>query len=353
MSFFVLFCGLRSILSLLAARMPVRYDDPGVEPRLDNETELTQELVYLISDIQQHNFSMHRHGFRGTHVKVQGIVKGTLTVPELSDELAQGICAQPVTYDIALRFANEPSFLQDDRAPGPRGCSMKVFSDPIQDLTFNNAPILELKDMPTTVEIFRIREKYFREPEKIAQAIKKRPDKDLQMAPAQLPNQHFLSYTMYSQSAYRWGPYVVKYALFPTMDVPECKIEDSSDPDQHSEWLREYFAKNEMTYDFRVQFCEDIEKQPVEDASVQWDEEESPFKTVGKVVFPKQDSFDPARRSFWDDQMKLNVWAGSEEHRPLGSVNRLRKSLYAMSQRKRSKINNADLVEVGSIDQIP
>jgi hypothetical protein len=335
--------------------MPVRYDDPGVDPTLPNEDELTQEIITLINRVQDHNFSMHRHGFRGTHVKVQGLVKGKLKVlPHLPMQLAQGICATPgAEYDVALRYANEPSFLQDDRAPGPRGCSMKLFADPVQDFTFNNAPILELKDMPTTVEIFRIRERHFREPEKIAEEVQKRDDKELQMAPSQLPNQHFLSYTMYSQAAYRWGPYVIKYALFPTTEVPETPIEESSDPEQHSEWLREYFASNEMTYDLRVQLCEDINKQPVEDASVEWDEEKFPFQTVAQVVFPKQDSFDTKRGAFWDDHMKLNVWDGREEHRPLGSVNRLRKSLYEASKRKRAELNNAEIVEVKSVDQIP
>lgn len=87
-----------------------------------------------------------------------------------------------------------------------------------QDLTFNNAPVLELRDLPTTVQIFTIRERHFRNPGEIAKVpdMKKRDDLELQQAPMQLPNQHFLSYTMYSQSAYRWGPCVAKYALFPT-----------------------------------------------------------------------------------------------------------------------------------------
>lgn len=333
--------------------MLVKYDDPGVEPPIKNEPELIQEVITLINRVQEHNFSLHRHGFRGTHVKVQGIVKGHLTIPELPEELTQGIFAKPATFDIALRYANEPSFLQDDRAPGPRGCGMKIFSDPTQDLTFNNAPILELKDLPTTAEIIAIREKHFREPEKITEAVKQRNDKDLQLAPAQLPNQHILSMVMYSQSAYRFGPYVAKYALFPTAEVPETKIEDSSDPDQHSKWIQEYFANNQMTYDLKVQLCEDLQKQPVEDASIQWDEDKFPFRTVGQVVFPSQNSFDPARRSFWDDHMKLNVWAGLDEHTPLGSTNRLRKSLYTHSQKKRAELNSAEIIDVKSIRQIP
>jgi hypothetical protein len=105
--------------------MPVRYDEPAVELPVANEAELTQEIISLINRVQDHNFSIHRPGFRGTHVKVQGLVKGDITIPELPEELAQGICAKPAKFDVALRFANERSFLQDDREPGPRGCSMK------------------------------------------------------------------------------------------------------------------------------------------------------------------------------------------------------------------------------------
>lgn len=53
--------------------------------------------------------------FRGTHVKTQGIVKGTLTVlPHLPAHLAQGFFKQTggQQYAVAGRFANEPSKLQ-------------------------------------------------------------------------------------------------------------------------------------------------------------------------------------------------------------------------------------------------
>ena len=195
---------------------------------------------------------------RATHVKNQGIVKGTFTVmPNLPEHLAQGICSLANAkhpHRVAIRFANEPSFLQDDRAPGPWGCGMKVFNvegsfmdcagerTKTQDFTFNNTPVLELRDVKTCVEVFTIGEAHFREPEKIAPEMKKRKDAQLQMAPTQLPNQHFLSFNMYSQSAYRWVPIVVKYALFPGTNMQEDlasqTIQDDSDPEVHSQWLR-------------------------------------------------------------------------------------------------------------------
>lgn len=354
----------------------VRYNDPDVEPKIDDEAELQSELFDIIRRTQEHNFSMHRHAFRATHVKTQAIVKGELSIlPDLPEDLAQGIASHEnasTRHPIAIRFANEPSFLQDDRSPGPRGCGMKVFNvigsflddkgtkTKTHDLTFNNAPVLELRDVKTTVEIFTIRERHFREPDKIEPELNKRSDKQLQKAPMQLPNQHFLSYTMYSQSAYRWGSYVAKYALFPTGEhqaalAKSHRITDSSSPEQHSEWLREWFrGDKDATYDFRVQLCQNLTSQSVEDTSVQWDETAFPFRTVGKVtLFAGQDVFGADRRAFWDDHMKLNVWYGLKDHQPLGSVNRLRKELYQRSSGFRAHTNAAGIKDVSTVDQIP
>ena len=353
----------------------VKWNDADVEPKIEDEDGKIKQLCDLANKIQQRNFAHHRHGFRTTHVKTQAIVKGSMTVTsDLPQHLAQGIFKKGgSTYPLGIRYANEPIFLGDDRAPGPRGCGMKVFGvdgpgdfldsageqTHTQDFTFNNAPLLELTDLPTTLEIFTLREKYFDDPDKLSEEVGKRKDKDLQFAPAQLPNQHFLSYTMYSQSAYRYGDCVAKYALFPTgkfqQDLAEqAKITDKSDHEQHSIWLRDYFTSNDAEFDFRIQLCQNLEQQPVEDTSQPWDEERYPFETVAKVTLAKgQDVFESKRRAFWDDNMKLNTWYGLEQHQPLGSVNRLRKTLYQASVKKREELNANKTVLVKDIDQIP
>lgn len=349
----------------------VKWDDPKVEPKVQGEEDRIDQIIGHVTNGQRQNFAHHRHGFRGTHVKSQGIVKGTMTIEKsLPSHLAQGLFATPGEHPIAIRYANEPSFLQDDRAPGPRGMGMKVFNvegefmdavgsrNHVQDFTFNNAPILELRDVTTTAEIFDIRMRNFNDGEALKREIEQRSDKDLQFAPAGLPNQHFLSYTMYSQSAYRYGDFICKYQMTPTsklqQDLENSKITDSSDRDQHSKWLHEYFQKNDAEYDFRIQLCRDLEKQPVEDTSVQWNEEQAPFETVAKIIIPAgQDPMEPQRRAFWDDKVKLNVWYGLKAFQPLGSVNRLRKKVYQHSSAERQKVNATKIDEVASINQIP
>ncbi|KAM0723508.1 hypothetical protein Q7P37_000495 [Cladosporium fusiforme] len=350
----------------------IRYDTQGVEPSVPNESEKIHALHGLVNSIQQKNFACHRRGFRGTHVKTQGIVKGKLTVlPDLPEHLSQGLFSNSeAEHDVAMRFANEPSFLQDDRKPGPRGCGMKVFDvdgefmDPAgeesrsHDFTFNNAPLIELRDLPTCLEIFQLREKHFDDAPGLEKALKQREDSDLQFAPQGLPNRHFLSYTMYSQSAFRFGDYIAKYALFPTgkkqRELALCQITEDSDASQHSTWLREYHRQHEAEFDFRVQLLRNLDEQKIEDCSKPWDEETYPFETVARVVLPRgQDAFDPQRRVFWEDNMKLNPWYGLEAHRPMGSINRLRKSLYQRSVAKRNELNAAHAKVVSSLDQIP
>jgi hypothetical protein len=49
--------------------------------------------------------------------------------------------------------------------------------------------------------------------------------------------------------------------------------------------------------------------------------------------------------------MKLNPWDALAEHQPLGSINRLRKTVYEMSAKNRQAINA--IKRVNSIDEIP
>jgi hypothetical protein len=186
----------------------LRGDAPGVEVQKPDEEEKAKLIGETMNKLQQHNFDQHRHAFRATHVKTQGIVKGKLTVlPDLPSHLQQGLFKQPgKSYNIAARYANEPVFLQSDQAPGPRGLSLRIFDvegkrlegadqdATTQDFAFNNAPMIELTDIDTCLEIMQLREKYFDSPVKLAAATKLRTDAIKQSAPgvSLLLNSHLL-----------------------------------------------------------------------------------------------------------------------------------------------------------------
>ncbi|OCL08507.1 heme-dependent catalase [Glonium stellatum] len=347
------------------------WDAPGVETvKLDEEVK-AQAIAETMNRMQKHNFDKHRHAFRATHVKTQGIVKGKLSVLlDLPSHLRQGIFAEPgKTYDVAARYANEPVFLQPDQAAGPRGSSMKVFgvrgelledgnkSSPTQDFFFNNAPMIELTDIDTCLEIMQLREKHFDDPMTLKVKTALRTDAVKQTAPFLLPSTNLVSIDFYTQSAFRFGDFYGHIALFPADDAmtekASEKVKSGQSSEALSEWLKEYLEKRGVKYHIKLQLGTDPAHHPTEDASVVWDEATAPYQTLGLLEFPPQNSFSPERRAFWEDHMLLDPWGGLAAHRPLGSINRLRKIVYRQSQQQRDRLNATKSWDVGSIDQIP
>ncbi len=74
----------------------------------------------------------------------------------------------------------------------------------------------------------------------------------------------------------------------------------------------------EGVWEFRVQLCRDLERQPVEDPTVQWDEKEAPFQRVATIIVRPQDSWDAERVDAVNERMRFAVWTGFAAHRPLG-----------------------------------
>lgn len=245
------------------------WDSSGVEMDIPGEEEKTEQIKDVMARMQKRNFDLHRHAFRATHVKTQGIVKGKLQVlPDLPEHLRQGIFAHPGrTYDVAARYANEPYYLQRDQEPGPRGLGMKVFgasgprlegvdeSVTTQDFLFNNAPMIELTDVNTTLEIMSLREKYFDDPAALGRHLKLRTDLIKQHAPYMLPNTNIISHSMYTQSAFRFGNWYGHMALFPILE-PQTSSNDKVKSDDPacvlSDWLFDYFNGKEAKYEFKV-----------------------------------------------------------------------------------------------------
>ncbi|KAL2073184.1 hypothetical protein VTL71DRAFT_10508 [Oculimacula yallundae] len=340
----------------------VRWNS-GVEKIPPGEAEDIQAVADMINEMQKAQYNNHRHMYGGTHARTQGVVKGKLIVGELPPHLAQSLFSQPAEYPLAMRYSSEPGDPGlDDRIPQPRGLAMKIFNVhgemfdigkdyPTQDIEFNSAPAIELADAKTTKEIFELRLKYGGDKKELYKHYEARNDTDLQKSRDQVPNKHLEVRT------YRFGDYVIKYSLVSSGETQKSR-EDTVKPESHpdhilSDWLKEFHGNYEAEYLFQVQFCENIEEQPIEYAGTPWDEEKFPWQTVGKVVIPKQDSFIPVRKAFWEDHMRLDPWHGLKSFQPLGSPNRLRRAVYPASSALRRQVNGRKEVHLTSIDQIP
>jgi hypothetical protein len=98
-------------------------------------------------------------------------------------------------------------------------------------------------------------------------------------------------------------------------------------------------------WEFRVQLCRDLQRQPVEDPTVEWDEDEAPFVRVGILRAPAQDSWDPKLVKTVDEETRFSVWTGVDAHRPLGNINRARRDTYRHSADFRADFNGCPYSE--------
>ena len=117
--------------------------------------------------------------------------------------------------------------------------------------------------------------------------------------------------------------------------------------------LHDYYSSNAATYTLRAQFASDTSKHAVEDASTEWDTNTAPWHDLATVEFPAQETFSAERRVWWEDTIALSPWNGIKAHRPLGSINRLRRTVYAMSRAKRQEGNSKVVSFPRSADEMP
>jgi hypothetical protein len=93
-----------------------------------------------------------------------------------------------------------------------------------------------------------------------------------------------------------------------------------------------------------VQLQKDAHRQPIEDASIEWKESETPFIPVAKIRIPKQ-KFDSLAQLQFADILTFTPWHSVGEHRPLGNINRSRKALYYEMAKLRQAMNGVQHYE--------
>lgn len=119
---------------------------------------------------------------------------------DLPPHLAQGMFKKPGSYDVIMRYSSLTPKIVPDNAAAPRGIGMKIFGiegeklwgedKKTQDWTFNNYPILELRDPQTTYDIADALERNWNDLPTFADEQSKRVDADVATLGGQLPKQH-------------------------------------------------------------------------------------------------------------------------------------------------------------------
>jgi catalase len=170
------------------------------------------------------------------------------------------------------------------------------------------------------------------------------------------PETHILGETFFSQAALRYGDYVAKICVVPASDNLKALTGKHLDHSKHSalrDAVLEFFKTETAEWEVKVQLATDLERMPVEDASVKWPEDESPYVPVGRLVAKPQNAYSSERRIFVDELLTFNPWHGLLAHQPLGSVMRARKVAYPIASSYRRTQEQRPIVEPKSIGELP
>lgn len=350
---------------------------PDIETITEDEDDTIAALNEVLHDILETTSAHYGHAVRSVHAKSHGLIDGELEVlPDLPPELAQGMFATPGRHPAVLRISTNPGDMLHDSISVPRGLALKIMEvdgprldgaeGRTQDFVMVNGPVFSAKDAKAFLKSLKLLAKTTDRAEwakKALSAVLRGTERALEavgggsatlQTMGGAPNVHPLGETYYTQTPFRYGDHIAKLSLVPVSDALTRHTDEIVDikgrPDALRETIAEAAKAGPMEWDLRVQLCRDLDTMPIEDPTVEWPEQDSPFLTVARLRAAPQPGWSEARAAIVDETLRFSAWTGLEAHRPLGSVNRARRAPYKMSADFRAQVNGCPIHEPARVD---
>lgn len=353
---------------------PVLYA-PTVETVSDDEADVIAELRETMLRMSATMHEHTGHAMRSVHAKSFGLLRGTVQVlPDLPPALAQGLFASPETYDLVARFSTPPSEQLDDRVSLPRAVALKVLGvqgqrlpgsegATTQDFLMVDGPVFAAKNakdflrqvklLATTTDKAEGGKRMLSVLLRGANAVLNAVGVESTAVQAMGGHEqvHPLGATFFTQVPLRYGQHIAKLSLAPVSNTLTPLIDAplgdnlAKHPDGLREAIVQFFAANAAEWELRAQLNTDLQKMPIEDASAQWSEEESPYLPVARIRIASQSAWHDQRSPSIEDRLSFNPWHGLEAHRPLGGVMRARREVYPSSVAFRGEANGCPVHE--------
>jgi catalase len=327
--------------------------DP-VETLAPDEAGLAAALAATIDQIiqQQHAASAApKVALRDAHAKIIDLVRGELRVADdLPPALAQGVFQPGARYRAWVRLSNGDGAVRSDGVRDGRGLAIKLcgLGDDLgerlpgdseratQDFLMIDNPVFFVRD--ATAYLAFARDKAAgRSPLRwvFAHAPWHWRLRELCiMLRLQQDPPSVLAQTFHSMTPFRLGPQVVKLRARP--ELPAAPRADHGF-DSLRAALVDQLAAGPARFAIEVQPRGDRDL-PIEDATAPWPEAVAPFHKVATLELPVQPAPSAAQRAF-GDRLSFSPWHGLLAHRPLGSLNRMRRAVYPSAARTRHGLN--------------
>jgi len=299
---------------------------------------------------------------RALHAKGTGALAELTVLSNLPEHARAGLFATPATYRAYVRYSNGSGVRQADAKGDVRGLAIKVVG-------VSGKKIIPGMEGETTQDFLLIRAPSipFRNADEFIAVVTAAGQSPLLLLPRVIgrlglgralgllpdvarglrePMRSVATTQYFSAAPIRYGAYAVHYAL-----APQTKSEPNGSIPPSADYLREDLARRlaegPVVYDMRVQFYVDEATTPIEDASVEWKEKDTPFVTVARLTLPKQDIDGARGRKIADfvEGLSFDPWHALEAHRPLGNVMRARNHAYRLSTKERGAAGEPDGTE--------
>ncbi|HEX7640682.1 MAG TPA: catalase family protein [Burkholderiaceae bacterium] len=273
---------------------------------------------------------------RDAHPKMHGLVKAEFIVePDLPREWRVGIFREPITYTAWIRFSNQSARIQSDLKGDIRGMAIKLMDVPGEKLlapqqycdtqdfmlistnVFVTHDVGEFNTMVKALMAGRLPTAWFF-------ATHWRAAWNLLAAMKKVGNPLAIRY--WSATPYLFGSHAVKYSALPTGEV-DNRIPAKAGKDFLRHALAEQLRRGEVRFDFAAQKQTDPDTMPIEDPGMAWSEAESPFVKLATIRIPQQDC-DTKQQRHHGENLSFNPWHCLPQHRPLGGINRARRTAY-------------------------
>jgi len=263
-------------------------------------------------------------------------------LPNISEDLQIGIFQPSATYQATVRFSSASGAFQPDATPDLRGIALRVVTDQgnFHDFLMTDAPASHARDarqfmvaadaMASSWKIISLLKLLaglgLAETWRMTQALLKESRKIDSLATDQF----------WSRAPYRFGPFAAKFTLQPSGSVPQGSA--TSGESYLKEDFIERLLRGPITFDFKVQRYADEVRTPIEDGTVEWKESDAPFEAIAQLVIPQQDlrTASAKETEILVDNLDFNPWNTTDEFRPLGNLNRARRTVYQASANYRS-----------------
>lgn len=341
-------------LTMNSSTLPKAPSTAWKEVYESGEEELFERFAAEIAEAQQKKVAQETGGpaRRGFHAKQHvGLLAEFEVLDDLPEYARQGVFSEPRVFPAVVRFSNGDFHVNPDKKFDSRGIAVKLVGVPgpkllegqreavTQDfLATVNSSAGVARNIWQFVALVRAGRKPATLPFTLAREVGLFESVRMILTIVRLAlsgKARSLATEQYSStSPIKFGPYAVMFTIRPAegTEEPTGKPE-TDDPDYLRGELAGRLRKGDLLFDFLVQFYVDDKRTPIEDSSVRWKPEDTPFLNVGRLRIPRCDLDDPATsaQSESADRLLFTPWHTVEDHRPLGNMMRSRKIVYQKS----------------------